>query len=113
MLSVTSMNWQTPLMDKFEDESNLSPSELGELFTEQDAFMKLLGAELLGIGTGTAKVSMCVQPSHLNFNQTCHGGVIFSLADCALAFHPIVMGSLLLGSTRILAIRPPHILERR
>lgn len=70
-------------MDSSDFESNLPPGELGRLFTQQDAFMESLGVELIDIGEGTARVSMCVQPQHLNFNQTCHGGVIFSLADCA------------------------------
>ena len=70
-------------MNKPEHESNLPPSKLGKLFTQHDSFMKSLGVELIDIGPGTASVSMCVQPQHLSFNQTCHGGVIFSLADCA------------------------------
>jgi len=70
-------------MDSSGIESKLSPADLGRLFTQQDAFMESLGVELIDIGEGTATVSMCVQPQHLNFNQTCHGGVIFSLADCA------------------------------
>jgi len=61
----------------------LAPENLGRLFYQRDAFMKALGVELIDIGPGTATVRMTVGKKHLNFNGTCHGGAIFSLADCA------------------------------
>ncbi len=49
----------------------------------RDAFMAYLGIELVRAGLGRATVRMTVEPRHLNFNGTCHGGALFSLADCA------------------------------
>ncbi|ODV09049.1 MAG: hypothetical protein ABT20_11560 [Rubrivivax sp. SCN 70-15] len=43
-----------------------------------------MGLELVAGGAGAAAVRMRVGPQHLNFNGSCHGGAIFSLADMAL-----------------------------
>jgi phenylacetic acid degradation protein PaaD len=49
----------------------------------RDAFVKFLGAECIDAGPGMAVVRMTVGEQHMNFNGTCHGGVLFSLADAA------------------------------
>lgn len=49
----------------------------------RDAFVAALGIEAVDGGPGRAAVKMRVRPEHLNFNGTCHGGVVFSLADTA------------------------------
>lgn len=49
----------------------------------RDAFVKFLGAECVDAGPGRAIVHMTVAAQHMNFNGTCHGGVLFSLADTA------------------------------
>ena len=49
----------------------------------RDAFVALIGAECVDAGPGTAVVRMTVGEQHMNFNGTCHGGVLFSLADTA------------------------------
>ncbi len=46
-----------------------------------DRFMRLLGAEVVDCGAGRATVRARVAEDHLNFNGTCHGGFLFSLAD--------------------------------
>lgn len=48
-----------------------------------DPFVRSLGIEYIGGGFGRAAVSLKVRKEHLNFNGTCHGGVIFALADTA------------------------------
>ncbi len=48
-----------------------------------DAYAALIGAELVDIRPGWAKVSMRLEEGHLNFMGMVHGGVIFSLADVA------------------------------
>ncbi len=48
-----------------------------------DRFMRMLGAELIDCGPGRTVVSARVDKDHLNFNGTCHGGFLFSLADYA------------------------------
>ena len=47
----------------------------------RDRFMRMLGAEVLDCGPGRAMVRARVEEDHLNFNGTCHGGFLFSLAD--------------------------------
>jgi acyl-CoA thioesterase len=49
----------------------------------RDPFVTFLGAECAEAGPGTAVVRMMVCDQHMNFNGTCHGGVLFSLADIA------------------------------
>ena len=48
-----------------------------------DAFAASMGITLREAGPGTATVAMTLQPAHINFNGTCHGGVTFALADTA------------------------------
>jgi acyl-CoA thioesterase len=38
------------------------------------------------VGPGRATMSMVVRKDHLNGHGSCHGGVIFTLADSAFAF---------------------------
>lgn len=45
-----------------------------------------LGMQLGQVGPGWAEVTLTVQDHHTNGHGTCHGGVIFSLADTAFAF---------------------------
>jgi acyl-coenzyme A thioesterase PaaI-like protein len=59
---------------------------LGAGFARDDAFVKLLGAELVAVGPGFAELAMTVRHDHLNFNGSCHGGAIFALADTAFGF---------------------------
>jgi len=48
-----------------------------------DPLMQMLGMRCTGGGPGHAEVKLTLQPQHLNFNGSCHGGVIFALADSA------------------------------
>jgi len=50
---------------------------------ERDPFVNGLGIRCVDAGSGRAVVAMAVTAAHLNFNGTCHGGAIFSLADTA------------------------------
>jgi len=58
-------------------------SERVKALAERDPFITLLGAECVAAGPGTAVVRLTVREQHMNFNGTCHGGVLFSLADSA------------------------------
>ncbi len=49
----------------------------------RDPFSHLLGIHHVEGGPGRAAVRMTVREKHLNFNGTCHGGVLFALADTA------------------------------
>jgi acyl-CoA thioesterase len=48
-----------------------------------DSLPRFLGMEGVDGGYGRASVRLKVRREHLNFNGTCHGGVIFALADTA------------------------------
>jgi len=49
----------------------------------RDAFLRLAGIECVAVGPGTTTLRMTVRAPHINFNGTCHGGAIFTLADGA------------------------------
>jgi acyl-CoA thioesterase len=50
-----------------------------------DSFCSLLGIKTVEIKDGYAKLTMTVTKQHTNAHGYTHGGVIFSLADCAFA----------------------------
>ena len=51
----------------------------------KDHFRESLGINILNIKDGYAKMSLKVRKEHINIAGFTHGGVIFSLADCAFA----------------------------
>ena len=71
-------------------EESMSPDELAraaaQAMYEADGCTRALGMELLEVRAGYARLRMAVRPEFLNGHQTCHGGMIFSLADSAFAF---------------------------
>jgi acyl-CoA thioesterase len=50
-----------------------------------DHFRELLGIKVLEIKDGYAKMSLKIRKEHINIAGFTHGGVLFSLADCAFA----------------------------
>ncbi|MBB2932887.1 hydroxyphenylacetyl-CoA thioesterase PaaI [Paraburkholderia silvatlantica] len=72
------------------EDDSLPPDELAraaaQAMYEADGCTRALGMELLEVRAGYARLSMTVRPEFLNGHQTCHGGMIFSLADSAFAF---------------------------
>ena len=53
---------------------------------ELDQLAHALGIVLDEIAPGRSRVSMTVREDMANSVGTCHGGIIFSLADCAFAY---------------------------
>ena len=51
----------------------------------QDRASSALGIAVLEVGPGLARLRMAVRAEMLNGHGTCHGGVIFALADSAFA----------------------------
>ena len=51
----------------------------------QDRASSALGIAILEVGPGLARLRMSVRAQMLNGHGTCHGGVIFALADSAFA----------------------------
>lgn len=54
-----------------------------EALAARDALAASLGIEYVAGDVARATVRMTVSGMHLNFNGTCHGGAIFTLADTA------------------------------
>lgn len=50
-----------------------------------DAYAQQLGVELVSVGADEIVVAMEMRSEHLNFLGVGHGGVMFSLADCAFS----------------------------
>ncbi len=67
-----------------------NPQELAEATTaamwDEDEASRALGMTLDTVAPGSARLSMTVAPSFCNGHGTCHGGLIFTLADSAFAF---------------------------
>jgi acyl-CoA thioesterase len=53
---------------------------------ERDRASQALGMQLDAAGPGWARVTMAVRPDMLNGHGSCHGGLVFALADSAFAF---------------------------
>jgi acyl-CoA thioesterase len=58
----------------------------GARLYELDRAARALGVTLDSIEPGAAHMSMTVREDMLNSHGICHGGMIFSLADCAFAY---------------------------
>jgi acyl-CoA thioesterase len=52
---------------------------------EADAFARSLGIELISVSDREIVVGLEVGTEHLNFLDVGHGGMVFSLADCAFS----------------------------
>ncbi|MEM9655978.1 MAG: hotdog fold thioesterase, partial [Actinomycetota bacterium] len=63
-----------------------SPADVAAEMYRNDAASQALGMEIVSIETGRAVVRMVVGPDMVNGLNVCHGGLIFSLADSAMAF---------------------------
>jgi len=78
--------------------TNIPPLDLlKRQFSERDGFMRSLKAELVEVDRGSATVRMDVRKESLNFNGTCHGGAIFSLADFAFGIASNSYGTMAAG----------------
>ncbi len=49
----------------------------------QEPFARMLGLNVLEVGSGYAVVELVVRPDHLNLHGTAHGGIVFSVIDAA------------------------------
>lgn len=52
----------------------------------QDPFSSWLGVEILSSEVGKVKLGMTIRPEMLNSMGKAHGGITYSLADCAFGF---------------------------
>lgn len=68
-------------MNDYNDEAAVT--ERLEKLAERDAWLNSLGISLVHAAVDRVMIEMTVREQHMNFNGTCHGGVLFSLADTA------------------------------
>lgn len=52
----------------------------------EDHAARALGIELVAIAAGAATLAMTVRQDMVNSHGTCHGGLLFTLADAAFAY---------------------------
>lgn len=73
------------------------PGELVRCLAQADPFVRSLGITCVEAGAGFATMSMVLDARHINFNNTCHGGVIFTLADTAFGLAANSYGKIAAG----------------
>ena len=61
-------------------------ARVGEAMWARDSASQALGMTLEEVRPGYARVRMTVRSDMLNGHGTCHGGLVFALADSAFAF---------------------------
>ena len=66
------------------DTQRLAERAVEALFA-RDTAAKLLGYHVISVSPGSARVGMIVRNDMCNGHRTCHGGLIFALADSAFA----------------------------
>ena len=64
---------------------------------ENDPFSQWMGVKVLEIREGYCKISCTVKEEMLNGFKVTHGGILFSLADSALAFSSATYGRVALA----------------
>lgn len=68
------------------------PYKIVSHMMKNDAFSQWMGVDILEVKEGFCKISCTVKDDMLNGYQVTHGGVVFSLADSALAFSAATFG---------------------
>lgn len=60
--------------------------QVAESMWLRDNTPQLLGMQRQAVGPGFARIAMAVRADMSNAHQSCHGGIIFALADTAFAY---------------------------
>jgi len=68
------------------DDADDVAARTAETMYSTDAASQMLGMEIVAVAPGSATLRMEVAPEMINGLDVCHGGIIFSLADSAMAF---------------------------
>lgn len=83
----------------------------------RDAFVRHCGIEFVDGGAGHAAVRMRVGAQHMNFNGSCHGGAIVTLADTAFGLasnsHGVIAAGVDAHATFQVAVREGDMLMAR
>lgn len=69
---------------------SMSPQQIaetiGRMVAERDLTGRRLGMQLIAVSPGRCTLQMTVQSDMVNSHGTCHGGIIFTLADSAFGY---------------------------
>ncbi len=87
-------------------------SRAAELLAD-DPYAQSLGIRMVEVTDDTITVEMDVVESHLNFAGTTHGGVVFSVADCAFSLASNVPGGLAVAIDTHLVISAATVADDR
>jgi len=80
---------------------------------ETDAAIHDLGIEIVAVDEGTSTVAMTVADTMVNGHSVCHGGLVFTLADTAMAYASNSFGPVALAAgASIEFLRPAYIDQR-
>ncbi|TLY60876.1 MAG: hotdog fold thioesterase, partial [Gammaproteobacteria bacterium] len=73
-------------MNKPSTGAQLLAERAAQALFERDQASQVLGMRLVEVRPGYARMVMRVRADMMNGHATCHGGLIFALADSAFAF---------------------------
>ncbi len=68
-----------------DDPQALAEATAQSMYERDDATLAL-GMKILSVAPGSAQIAMTVRQDMLNGHKSCHGGLIFALADSTFAF---------------------------
>ncbi len=93
------------------------PQEALRALAARDPFVRHCSIEFAAGGAGHATVRMRVGREHINFNGSCHGGAIFTLADTAFGLasnsHGVIAAGIDAHATFQVAVREGDVLVAR
>jgi acyl-CoA thioesterase len=75
-----------PAADATSADGHTSARAAAHAMYDRDRASQGFGMELLSVSPGQASMRMRIREDMLNGHQTCHGGLIFALADSTFAF---------------------------
>lgn len=64
----------------------VTPEAVRDTMYTNDHATRMLGIEIIAIGSGSATATMTVRPDMVNGHGVCHGGAIFFLADSTFGY---------------------------
>ena len=89
--------------------SERNPEEIVRRLLENDPFSLWMGISIEEVRLGFCKISCSIRPEMLNGFGVTHGGILFSLADSALAFSAATYGSVAVAIDNSISFtRPGH-----
>ena len=68
------------------DSDKLTQKTIGRLREVDEKILSLFGVEIVEVHPGWSKLKLVVRDDFVNGANVCHGGIIFTLADFALAY---------------------------